>query len=818
MSLLAPLLRVARKLRGRSATELRDRAAQAGAIWMERAGLLDARELDASRLGRLLRGDLAGADAEAWRAHLRTREGTAGAPRFFPSFDDRAATIEAIRLADPTYIDAVLRRAERFESGKFDLLGYTALDFGTPIDWHLDPVAGVRAPLAHWSRIPYLDPRVAGDHKVVWELNRHQWLVTLAEAYWLTGDERWARVVVDRLTDWMDANPPKRGVNWASSLEVGFRAISWCWIIALLRDGAALTPAVLARMMGFLALHARHLDRNLSTYFSPNTHLTGEALALFHVGSMLSELREAARWRERGWGILIDQLPIHARPDGVYFEQAVYYHKYTVDFYVHLLVLAERNGIEDARARIAPHLERLIAHLMHLARPDGTVPLIGDEDGGRLAWLDHRRSDDVRSAIAAGAVLFARPDFAFAAGEPTAELVWLLGPDAPARLAALERRAPDATSRAFPDGGVFVMRDGWGPSANQMVIDCGPHGIMNCGHAHADALAFEVSAAGRPVLVDPGTYVYTADPALRDWFRSTEAHNALTVDGESSSVSNGPFQWRHIARCETRAWHAFAAADWFEGSHDGFERLAAPARYRRGVLFVKADGGPLYWVVRDHLESSREHDVAITFQCDTDVSVGSVEADAAELSAHDASVMRLTFAAQGSGESPRITVDERWVSRRYGHREAAPRLRLSLRSADTTVVVSVLAPAIAGADPDARFPAVRRLEVSRGIALEIAAGVHRDVLLFEAAGAEPVDGIETDAQVAWVRRDTQGSPTVALLIGGTRLAMSGTAELVGRGAACARLVSGRWLVEGVGARLELAGPSRAGRSSLVTRS
>src|SRR5947208_1356853 len=81
-----------------------------------------------------------------------------------------------------------------------------------------------------------------------------------------------------------------------------------------------------------------------------------------------------------------EQLPIHARTDGVYFEQAVYYHRYTVDFYTHLLVLAERNGIVHARDAIGPHLERLLEHLMFVARADGTAPLVGDEDGGHLAW------------------------------------------------------------------------------------------------------------------------------------------------------------------------------------------------------------------------------------------------------------------------------------------------------------------------------------------------------------------------------------------------------------------------------------------------
>src|SRR5262249_18477643 len=162
----------------------------------------------------------------------------------------------------------------------------------------------------HWSGIDYLDPQVAGDHKVVWELNRHQWFITLGQAYWLTGDERYARAFALFVEHWMDANPPKRGVNWASSLEVSFRAIAWLWALNFFRRSDALTPELFARMTKYLILHARHLERNLSTWFSPNTHLTGEALGLFYIGALLPELEDAAHWRRHGWSILLEQLPI----------------------------------------------------------------------------------------------------------------------------------------------------------------------------------------------------------------------------------------------------------------------------------------------------------------------------------------------------------------------------------------------------------------------------------------------------------------------------------------------------------------------------
>src|SRR6185436_3615090 len=128
------------------------------------------------------------------------------------------------------------------------------------------------------------------------------------------------------------------------------------------------------------------IEKYLSTYFSPNTHLTGEALGLFYLGSALPELRRAAGWRATGLRILVEQLPIHIRPDGVYFEQTTYYHRYTVDFYLHLMALA-RASQSQLPDEVEAQLSRAMDYLMWTTRPDGTMPLVGDDDGGCLIHL-----------------------------------------------------------------------------------------------------------------------------------------------------------------------------------------------------------------------------------------------------------------------------------------------------------------------------------------------------------------------------------------------------------------------------------------------
>lgn len=749
------VLRGLSKLRGRSRAELAERGAQWCAASAERWGLRDARELrDEDIERRLDPGALGGiATLDAWLD--RHRAGTV-AP-FFAGLADRAATIRSLRQLVPDAEGELLARTERMLSGEFDLLGYRGIHVALPIDWHRDPVSGVRGPLTHWSRVAYLDPSVVGDHKAVWELNRHHILVSLGQAYWYTGDERWAAQAMRWLDEWMDANPPKRGVNWASSLEVAFRAIAWIWTLQLLRDSPELTRERFGRLVGHLTLSARHLQRYLSTFFSPNTHLTGEALGLYYLGTQLAPLSEASRWRRRGLEVLLQQLPIHVRADGVYFEQATYYHRYTTDFYLHVLILTERCG--DAVAdQVRPALERLLECLQAISRPDGTMPLVGDDDGGRLLVLDGRGGEDTRAPLATAAALFTRADFAYGAQGPCADVVWLLGPEGAARWSTLTARAPSTGSRAFVAGGTYVMRDGWSRSASVMVLDCGPHGVFNCGHAHADALSFDLTVDGHPVLVDPGTCSYTI-PEWRDHFRSTAAHNAVSINGASSSVMQGPFAWRTMATSTLVRWHASPVADYFEGTHDGYDRPPLHAKTTRRVLYIK----PGYWIVQDLVSSTAPIEATATLQCASGLTLTREEE---QFVVRDADREVLHMYVPGVAPEPEIA--NGWVSPTHGARVPAPRLQVQVNGASPLSWETVLVSPRLGARVSHRRGA-------SGDIIELQHGEWTDTTVF-ARGGEMADagGVETDADVFFLRRRTAtGVPWELVASGATRVVVDG---------------------------------------------
>ncbi len=750
-----------KKLRGRSYDELMVRGHQALSALGERHGWSRQTRLptDSSIRTLFTSTNISPSDIRKTFAPPHT---------FFAGMRNRPATIEALKNRWPKSAESIIRRADQIRAGKFDLLGYKSLWFGDPIDWHLEPVAGRRAPLIHWSRFNELDATSFGDQKIVRELGRHQYYICLGQAYWLTGHERYASTFVSHLESWMDQNPPKIGTHWGSSLEIAFRSISWLWSFYFFNESAAFSDAVFNKALSFLYLNARHLETYLSTYFSPNTHLTGEALGLLYIGTVLPQFREASRWRLTGEQILLEQLPIHIRPDGVYFEQSSYYHRYTADIYTHFLILEENSG-NEASPEVRSKIELLMEHLMYITRPDGTTPIFGDDDGGRLMFFDSSQANDFRAVLSNGALMFGRSDFKFVAGAIKEDTLWLLGADALREFEQLPPKEPAKRSVGFVDSGYYVMRDDWTPRGNYLLFDSGLHGGSSCGHAHADSLSIDVAAKGRTLLVDPGTYTYTGSAELRDWFRSSMAHNTVTIDGKSSSVPSDPFAWSSVARSRCLKWISRDRFDFISGTHDGYSRLPDPVSHVRSILFFKGD----YWIIRDQISANHQHHAQLWLHFAPDVLVNIAPDNAQDCRISEKGLDVQVFAVSGSW-----TAEKAWVSNCYGSKEEAPCFVFSTGAQE---VVTFLLPQGDGA---ASRTTVREIEAIGGTAYEVTHAAGIDVVMLKDMRSAQVETARfgSDFQWTWARfsEADEGSPTELVLISGTTLHIQGKRVLCTR--------------------------------------
>jgi hypothetical protein len=85
-------------------------------------------------------------------------------------------------------------QADQILDGRFRVFALDAAPLGFPPEWNRDPKTGTRAPMSFGKLIDYRDERLVGDIKYLWEPNRHADLVTLAQAWHLSRDPRYARL------------------------------------------------------------------------------------------------------------------------------------------------------------------------------------------------------------------------------------------------------------------------------------------------------------------------------------------------------------------------------------------------------------------------------------------------------------------------------------------------------------------------------------------------------------------------------------------------------------------------------------------------
>ncbi len=421
--------------------------------------------------------------------------------------------------------------------------------------------------------------------------------------------------------------------------------------------------------------------------------------------------------------------------DGVHFEQATCYQRYTVEIYLHYLVLAECSGWPVGE-EVPAQVERMLDFLLAVRRPDGTLPQIGDSDGGCLLPLARRAVGDVRGIFSTAAAWFHRPDYAWAAGGIAPETLWLLGTKGLHAFSGLEPAPPAGpASRCFPEGGYAILRDAW-DGGHQLILDGGPLGCPVSGaHGHADLLGLQCSAFGEPVIVDPGTGCYQGEPGWRDAFRSTSFHSTVTLDGLEQATPAGLFGWKERPTARLSNWQPGVEVEVAEALHDAWLGLPDPVQHRRRVFFLHRR----FWVVVDDLAGSAEHDVQLRFQF---APIFVSQAPDGWMRARTSSGRGLFIRAFSLAPLEADIVEGRrdpplgWVSDNYGHWQPAPQLiyraaaRLPLR------IATVLFPAPEGG---AHSPPVRPLFSAGGDLEGLACGEAAEEIRFDSATQKPAD-------------------------------------------------------------------------------
>ena len=457
---------------------------------------------------------------------------------------------------------------ENARVGRFTWFGasWPAAD---PPDWHLDPASGQRWPEGVFGPdIGYRHDDTHGDVKLVWELNRLQYLQPIAALAHATGEAEPADLVRRHVADWIARNPPFLGINWSSGIELALRALSLIFVSSRVDLGVELNAA-LAKS---LTAHGYFLARYPSRYSSANNHAVAEGVGLLAIGTAFPGLPHAADWERQGRTILERESRRQILPDGVGAEQAIAYQLFTME----MLAVGAALGA-DTTSRF-PQAE---AFLTAITDEAGNAPRIGDGDDALVLWR----------AFSSPPSFPRRRESRSLSGSTDRSHI---GADASQGLDSRLRGNDEIEVSHFPTGGYTAVHEG----PMLLVFDHGPLGYLSiAAHGHADALSIWLHVDGKPLLVDAGTYRYHGAGTIRDAFRGTAAHNTLTVAGADQSEIAGPFNWSHKAECRVLS---MTDAPWsVEAEHDGYQKRFGCVHRRR-----VESGGPLAFSVVDRLIGS----------------------------------------------------------------------------------------------------------------------------------------------------------------------------------------------------------------------
>lgn len=461
--------------------------------------------------------------------------------------------------------DEVIRRSEDILNHRFSLLGRTygncelknnnSSEYVT-IPWHCDPGSGHVWAKDVWYWHSRKNVPDGTDIKLPWELSRCQHFILLGEAYDMTGDERYVREFHNQIVDWIKNNPVRYGPNWAVAMEVGIRIANWVVALLYFVKSRKLNDVFFATLLKSASKHGQHIIANLENIsLITSNHYMGNISGLYVFSSLCPVLKESKKWKAFAKKELEREIFRQTFEDGWDFESSTAYHRLVTEMFLYPFLLAEYIS-EPFSENYAERLKRMVEVLGECAKPDGTVPQIGDNDNGKFL------------------VFRADRDFA------DHRIDYLLE-----TASSNSRIAPEVNgsrSVSYAHAGRYLFRS---PRIYLMVTS-GPKGQAGRGgHAHNDVLSFELNVDGEDIIVDPGTYCYTDDREGRNRFRSVLSHNTLSWKGlEPCSFDKGLFMLPEEGALTVEACNLGTAEDFFSAVYEYKGRF-----HRREIHFKKVE-------------------------------------------------------------------------------------------------------------------------------------------------------------------------------------------------------------------------------------
>ena len=416
---------------------------------------------------------------------------------FFEKLKNRCSVLPYNKLCiffDDAFI---IRKAQEAKNNIFDLLGSGPVQL-KKLSWHND--FRLRATLStldctlesdvYYKNINITlgrEKELCKDIKVPWELSRFQNLIFLGRAYHLTSDETYAVTFTQYIMDWIDNNPFLLGVNWVCPMEVAIRSINWIWGFYFFKN-SIVSSRVWQKFVCSLYDHFVYLENNweLSDGRTSNHYLSDLVgyLYLCCFFSIVPGMQEKIRWCSKQ---ILKEMQKQVFQEGTSYEGSTQYHRLVTELFYHAYVIMQVQNfyIPDW---YKDRLEKMYNFIDWCSPKDSVLVSIGDHDSGSVLYGG--LSQNVIKKY---------------------------------------KKVGKDIVKHYHEFGLSVIK------TNDWHITLRHHAYTKrqpSGHFHNDAASITLAYKGMPILIDPGSYVYTASIYWRNYFRSAAVHNTFFIKDE----------------------------------------------------------------------------------------------------------------------------------------------------------------------------------------------------------------------------------------------------------------------------------------------
>ena len=578
----------------------------------------------------------------------------------------------------------IIKQADKICSHIFNLLGSGDINLGKDIKWNEDFKTGFIWENKFYKNIKTVDLNNNADVKVPWELSRFQHIPTLGQVYLLTNDLKYALEFKNQIEDWIKKNPIEMSVNWTCTMDVAIRACNWIIGYYFFKNCPKIDEEFWIKFKKILYLHGKHIFNNLEkAYQYSGNHYLSNLAGLIWLGLYFKNFKydkEDAKnnpkiWLDFGLEEFEKEMKNQVNPDGTDYEASTAYHCLVTELFLFTSILCFKNNIAFSK-EYRDKLEKMVDFVMNITKPNGYIPLLGDMDSGRFVILSDyggsRDKRDFRYLMALGGEYFNRSDFRFySSNNDNQTPLWCFENITKVK----EKPSINLNSKAYKDSGHYILKN----DKINIIIKCGPNGINgNGGHSHNDQLSFELNISGKDFIIDPGTYVYTADYKLRNLFRSASMHNTLQV----GNLEQNNFEEREIFAInnETNAQLLNFNNNYFKGRHYGYKDKAGIIAERE----VKLEDKRIIindFTIRD--AKNMKFKKFIRFHLDKDVEI---EKKHDYLILTNKKIRIKLFNLQKS----EYNIEKSWVAKEYGIKEETKVINCEIKNSISNTIIEIL--------------------------------------------------------------------------------------------------------------------------------